>query len=82
MTKSAKEVVKGGSFLIEDRSPSQVFTPEDISEEQRMFAATAEEFLRKEVIPREEGIYAKNYDTHREMMRNACDLGLLTIDIT
>ena len=81
MTKPAKEVVKGGSFLIEDRSPSQVFTPEDISEEQRMFAATAEEFLRKEVIPREDEIYAKNYDTHRELMRKAGELGLLSIDI-
>jgi hypothetical protein len=30
------------------RELSEVFTPEDISEEQRMFARTAEEFLRKE----------------------------------
>ncbi len=81
MTKSAKEVVKGGSFLLEDRTPAQVFTPEDITEEQRMFAATAEEFLRKEVIPREDEIYAKNYDTHRQLMRKAGDLGLLSIDI-
>ena len=32
---------KGGSFLIEDRAPEEIFTPEDISEEQRMFARTA-----------------------------------------
>src|SRR5262247_383628 len=81
MTKSAKEVVKGGSFLIEDRTPSEIFTPEDINEEQRMFAATAEEFLRKEVIPREEQIYAKDYATHRELMIQAGELGLLSIDI-
>lgn len=42
---------KGGSFLIEDRAPEEIFTPEDITEEHRMFAHTAEEFLRKEVIP-------------------------------
>jgi alkylation response protein AidB-like acyl-CoA dehydrogenase len=72
---------KGGSFLIEDRDPGEMFTPEDISEEQRMFARTAEEFLRKEVIPREDAIYAKDYAVHRELMQKAGELGLLSIDI-
>ena len=72
---------KGGSFLIEDRTPEEVFTPEDISDEQRMFARTAEEFLRKEVIPREDAIYAKDYSVHRDLMKQAGELGLLSIDI-
>ncbi len=72
---------KGGSFLIEDRAPEAIFTPEDITEEQRMFAHTAEEFLRKEVIPREDAIYAKDYSVHRELMQKAGELGLLSIDI-
>ena len=72
---------KGGEFLTADRTPDQVFTPEEISEEQRMFARAAEEFLRKEVIPREDEIYAKNYATHRELMRKAGELGLLAFDI-
>jgi len=72
---------KGGSFLIEDCNPEDIFTPEDINEEQRMFARTAEEFLRKEVIPREEEIYAKDYAVHRELMLKAGELGLLSIDI-
>ena len=74
-------VVRGGSFLIEDRTPDEVFTPEDITDEQRMFARTAEEFFRKEVIPREAEIYAKDYAVHRELMRKAGELGLLMIDI-
>ena len=72
---------KGGSFLIEDRASNEIFTPEDITEEQRMFAHTAEEFLRKEVIPREDEIYAKDYKVHRELMLKAGELGLLSIDI-
>ncbi len=72
---------KGGSFLIEDRNPEDIFTPEDITEEQHMFARTAEEFLRKEVIPREDEIYAKDYKVHRELMLKAGELGLLSIDI-
>lgn len=78
---SAGQSPRGGSFLIEDREPSEVFTPEDITEEQRMFARTAEEFLRKEVIPREVEIYAKDYAVHRELMLKAGELGLLMIDI-
>jgi alkylation response protein AidB-like acyl-CoA dehydrogenase len=73
--------IKGGEFLIKDRTPEDIFTPEEISEEQHMFARTAEEFLRKEVIPREDEIYAKNYETHRELMLKAGELGLLSIDI-
>lgn len=72
---------KGGSFLIEERGPEDIFIAEDITEEQRMFARTAEEFLRKEVIPREEEIYAKDWAVTRELMRKAGGLGLLSIDI-
>ena len=83
MTSKAEQSqpIKGGGFLIEDAAPEEIFTPEDINEEQRMFAQTAEEFLRKEVLPREDEIYAKNWETHRELMRKAGELGLLSIDI-
>ncbi len=73
--------IKGGSFLIEDLEPAEIFTPEEISEEQHMFAQTAEEFLRKEVLPREDDIYAKNWPVTRELMAKAGELGLLSIDI-
>lgn len=75
------KTISGGGFLLEDLGPGDVFTPEDITEEQRMFGRTAEEFLRKEVLPREEAIYAKDYSVHRELMRKAGELGLLAIDI-
>ncbi|MGH9822806.1 MAG: acyl-CoA dehydrogenase family protein [Blastocatellia bacterium] len=75
------KVIKGGAFLVESLEPAEIFTPEDITEEQHMFAQTAEEFLRKEVIPQEEGIYAKDYRVHRSLMRKAGELGLLSIDI-
>ncbi|HEU4389135.1 MAG TPA: acyl-CoA dehydrogenase family protein, partial [Blastocatellia bacterium] len=73
--------IKGGAFLIYNQDSSDIFTPEEITDEQRMFAATAEEFLKKDVIPREEGIYAKDYGVHRELMIKAGELGLLSIDI-
>ena len=40
-TETASPVVAapGGSFLLETRNPSEIFTPEDLSEEQRQIAA-------------------------------------------
>lgn len=73
--------VKGGSFLFESRTPNEIFTREDISEEQRMFAAVAEEFMRKEVLPRAERIYAKEWPVTRELLLKAGELDLLRIDI-
>src|SRR5215212_9798675 len=74
-------IIKGGSFLFESRAPEDVFTREDISEEQQMFAAVAEEFMRKEVLPRSEQIYAKDWAVTRELLLKAGELDLLRIDI-
>jgi len=30
-----KRIVKGGAFLIEERTPAEIFTPEDFTEEHR-----------------------------------------------
>src|SRR5215471_12769256 len=73
--------IKGGSFLVEERRPQEVFTREDISEEQQMFARVAEQFMRQEVLPRAEGIYAKDWDITRELLTKAGELDLLRIDI-
>ncbi len=75
------KVAKGGSFLFETRKPEEIFTREDISEEQRMFAGVAEEFMRKEILPREEQIYAKDWALTRELLIKAGELDLLRIDI-
>ena len=53
-TLSASPIVAaaGGSFLLETRAPAEVFTPEDLNEEQRQIAATAAQFAREEILPR------------------------------
>ncbi len=47
-----KEIVKGGSFLIEEHTPAEIFTPEDFNEEHRMIAETTRQFMDAEVLPR------------------------------
>jgi alkylation response protein AidB-like acyl-CoA dehydrogenase len=73
--------IKGGSFLFEERASDEVFTREDISEEQQMFSRVAEEFMRKEVLPRSEEIYGKDWSVTKYLLRKAGELDLLRIDI-
>jgi len=49
----------GGSFLLDSRTPAEIFTPEDLNEEQRQIAATAIQFAREEILPAAEAIEAK-----------------------
>jgi alkylation response protein AidB-like acyl-CoA dehydrogenase len=74
-------VIKGGSFLIEDIDPNQVFTPEDFDEEQRLIAKSAEEFALGEVFPRADELEVLNYDLIRNLMTRAGELGLLSADV-
>jgi hypothetical protein len=48
--------VKGGAFLIEDRSPNEIFTAEDLNEEHLAIARTVEQFWTNEVEPHLEAI--------------------------
>jgi butyryl-CoA dehydrogenase len=73
--------VKGGSFLIEERKPEDVFTPEDLSEEQRQIAKTAIEFTDKEVMPAAGEIEAKNFAVTKPLLRKAGELGLMGVDV-
>ncbi len=82
MTNTAvKTTIKSGRFLFEDAAPDDIFTREDLSEEQQLFARTAERFMRDEVLPQAEQIYAKDWPVTRKLLRQAGDLDLLRIDI-
>jgi butyryl-CoA dehydrogenase len=71
----------GGSFLIDSRAPDEIFTPEDLSEEQRQMAATAAQFAREEILPRTDAIEAKDPGVLAAVMRKAADLGFTAVDI-
>ena len=73
----AKQIVKGGSFLIEERTPDEIFTPGDFNEEHRMIADTTRQFMDAEVLPRIGELEAKNWKLARELVKKAADLGLI-----
>jgi len=80
-TGEAKLKVKGGSFLIEQRKPDEIFTPEDMTDQHQLIAQTAEEFMQKEVLPRVREIEEKDPKLLRELLRKAAEIGLNATDI-
>ncbi len=78
---SETSYVKGGSFLIRETAPDDVFTPEDFSSEQLQFAKTARDFIDNEVLPLNDSIEAKEPGVTEELMRKAGELGLLMADV-
>jgi len=71
----------GGSFLIESRTPAEVFTPEDLNEEQRQIAATAAQFAREEILPLAAAIEAKEPGVLKSLLQKAAALGFTSVDI-
>ena len=80
-TQIAAKPVKGGSFLIEERQPDDIFTPEDFTEEHRQIAKTTVEFTTNEVMPQAAEIEAKNFAVTRALLRKAGELGLMGVDV-
>ncbi len=80
-TQATAKRVKGGSFLIEERLPDDVFTPEDFSDEHRQIAKTTIEFTTNEVMPAAAEIEAKNFEITRRLLRKAGELGLMGVDV-
>lgn len=72
---------RGGAFLLAESDPRGIFTPEDLTSEERLIGKTAEEFLRNTVLPQTQRIEQGDHALMRDLMRKAGDLGLLGADI-
>src|SRR5216684_1600172 len=73
--------VKGGAFLIEDRSPNEIFTAEDLHEEHLAIARTVDQFWTNEVEPHLEAIRQQTPEVALSVLRKAAELGLAAIPI-
>ena len=69
----------GGSFLIEDHSAEEAFTPEDLSEEHRAIGRAAKEFFDKEVVPNLDAIVAGDRELAVSLVRKGAALGLTAV---
>ena len=76
-----KQIVKGGAFLIEERTTEDIFTPEDFTEEHRMIAETTRQFIDNEVNPRVDELEKHDWALARELVKKAAELGLISANI-
>jgi alkylation response protein AidB-like acyl-CoA dehydrogenase len=72
-----KAPAKGGSFLLESSVPQDVFTPADLSDDQKLIGQTAEEFVLKEVLPLAKDLENKKPGLMAEIVRKGGELGLM-----
>ncbi len=77
MSENNNELLKGGEFLIKETDPKTIFTPEDITEDQKMMVDTAYEFVEKEVWPNLDAIDKQEPGLTVSLMEKAGELGLL-----
>jgi alkylation response protein AidB-like acyl-CoA dehydrogenase len=73
--------ISGGSFLIEDRDPCEIFTPEDFTEQHQLIAQTAEDFAIHEIVPNIEKMERKDFSITRDLLKKAGELGLSSSEI-
>jgi len=76
-----KEILRGGQFLVKETKCEDVFTLEDLSEEQKMMRDSTKEFVDRELWGQWERFENKDYAYTEQTMRSAGQLGLLGIAV-
>ncbi|MDG3581492.1 acyl-CoA dehydrogenase family protein [Galbibacter pacificus] len=76
-----KNITRGGQFLIKETKAEDIFTPEDLTEEQKMMRDSVKEFVDREVWPNKKRFEEKDYAFTEEIMRKAGEMGLLGIAV-
>ncbi len=76
-----KEILRGGQFLVKETNCEDIFTLEDLSEEQKMMRESTKEFVDLELWAHWERFEKKDYAYTEETMRKAGELGLLSVAV-
>ena len=72
-----KTLIKGGEFIVKHAAPQDIYSPEDINEEQRAFSDATSEFVEKRIAPQFDAIEHKDFDKVVTLLEEAGELGLL-----
>ncbi|MEB8329468.1 acyl-CoA dehydrogenase family protein [Flavobacteriaceae bacterium KMM 6897] len=76
-----KDILRGGQFLVKETKCEDIFTLEDLSEEQKMMRDSTKEFVDRELWAHWERFEKKDYAYTEECMRKAGELGLLSVAV-
>ncbi|HKS83790.1 MAG TPA: acyl-CoA dehydrogenase family protein [Candidatus Acidoferrales bacterium] len=77
-TPVSQALQRGGAFLIATCAPDEIFTPADLTDDQRLIAQTADEFVAKEVVPNISDLEAKKEGLMASLLKKAGEIGLLS----
>lgn len=72
---------QGANWLLTPVGDEKIFTPEDLSQEQREFGRTMKDFMDKDVYPLSEKIEAKEEGVSVGLLKKAGEIGLLMAEI-
>jgi alkylation response protein AidB-like acyl-CoA dehydrogenase len=81
LTDIPRKTTKGTAFLIEDSTPQDIFTPEDLSEEHLAIGKMVDEFWANEVEPNLPAIREKKPGVALAVLRKSVELGLTAMTI-
>jgi alkylation response protein AidB-like acyl-CoA dehydrogenase len=81
MSENNSSPIKGGEFIIRNTAPSEIFIPENWTEEQRMIAGMCDEFVAAEITPNMERIDNMEEGLMPSLMEKAGELGLLGMSV-
>ena len=73
--------IPGASWLVDPVGTSPQFTGSDFTDDDRLYAKTAEDFVRSEVLPQIERIEAQEPGLMPAPLKRAGELGLLMVDV-
>src|SRR6202795_934591 len=68
---------RGGSFLLEACAPEDVFSPADLTDDQKLIGRTAEDFVRNEVVPLIPDLEQHKPGLLADLLKKAGEIGLL-----
>src|SRR2546427_809774 len=74
-------LTKGGSFLLERQRPEDIFSPAELTDDQKLIGQTAEEFVNKEVLPLVKELEEKKPGLLASLVKKAGELGLLCPEV-
>ena len=80
-TAAESTTLRGGAWLLQSTDAASIFTPEQLTDEHRLIARTAEEFVEQEVLPNLDKLEQKDWGLARQLVKRAADLGLLGVDV-
>ncbi len=72
--------MKGAAWMLEPGDAACILTPERLTDELRLIAQTAREFVEKEVVPGIERLEKKDWAFARQLLQRAGALGLIGVD--